>query len=431
MKSLAVVAVFTWASACAAQSTSSDAAAPGKRPPAESRATYVVAQLPEVVPPKQNAVGPAEQNRIRALIARLADIDSPYFGLSATLTGAAFAPIESAARSDMLVLTDHRLKCPPAFRDLVALGPRALPQLLDALDDATPTKLSIPDGGPMSAAWFDHEMYCANPLNKRECAAAASLPKVDAMTSEVSSYTLTIGDVCLVAIGQIVNRAYSAIRYQPTACVVINSPTHDPAFRKAVRDVWRSSDPNALFRSLLSDLSVEAIPRENLYGWYPIDTLRCEAARRLLYYYPETTAPIIASRLDALDLSRLDPFDDNAFVQRCVHNGVRSDEFLAAVSWSDQPAVVAALRRAFDRADGVADLIAASKGVRDPRDSAAVERLLAALHHCPADRYGPHGAQYELLLALGRFDAPAIKAAFEEFARKESTTTRRTLCAVL
>jgi hypothetical protein len=46
-----------------------------------------------------------------------------------------------------MVLTDHRLKTSEDFHWLVASGLRALPFLLEALDDKTPTKLSSSNGG--------------------------------------------------------------------------------------------------------------------------------------------------------------------------------------------------------------------------------------------------------------------------------------------
>ena len=46
--------------------------------------------------------------------------------------------------------------------------------------------------------------------------------------------------MCFVAVGQIVGRGYAAVRYQPTACIVINSPTHDAKLRSDVRAAWVS-----------------------------------------------------------------------------------------------------------------------------------------------------------------------------------------------
>src|SRR5260370_38661669 len=54
----------------------------------------------------------------------------------------------------------------------------------------------------------------------------------------IDRYTLRVGDLCYVAIGQIVNRHLSALRYQPTLCLVINSPVGTPALADVVRKEW-------------------------------------------------------------------------------------------------------------------------------------------------------------------------------------------------
>ena len=73
----------------------------------------------------QAPVSEQEAARIRKLIASLAALDSPDFGLSPTLTGSAFAPIPGSEHASTLLLTDHGLKRSDPFRELVALGPRS------------------------------------------------------------------------------------------------------------------------------------------------------------------------------------------------------------------------------------------------------------------------------------------------------------------
>ena len=103
-----------------------------------------------------------------------------------------------------------------------------------------------------------------------------------------------------MAIGQIVGRGYQAVRYQPTACIVINSPTEDQELRKQVRAIWESKDPRQrLFESLLTDYATVAdyVDGESFDIWGMAGDLQCEAAMRLLYYFPKESAPLIAKRL--------------------------------------------------------------------------------------------------------------------------------------
>jgi hypothetical protein len=91
-------------------------------------------------------------------------------------------------------------------------------------------------------------------------------------------YTVTVGDVCYVIIGQITNRTYSAVQYQPTACLYIHSPTHDPQIADDLRSVWTSDVPEEmLYASLLADFEDSGEGSDSKPG----------AALRLGYYYPQ------------------------------------------------------------------------------------------------------------------------------------------------
>src|SRR5262249_51921060 len=150
------------------------------------------------------------------------------YGLSATLSGDTFAPVPGQGRASVVLLTDHGLRPSEGLRDLVALGPDALPFLLDALDDQTPTKITVRHAGGFGSMWHAAELPL-NPVNPAEKAgykARAAKPREE--EEHVKSYTVKVGDVCFVAIGQIVGRGYEAVRYQPTACIVLNCPSHDP-----------------------------------------------------------------------------------------------------------------------------------------------------------------------------------------------------------
>ncbi len=89
-------------------------------------------------------------------------------------------------------------------------------------------------------------------------------------------YTVRVGDVCYALIGQIVNRYLLAIRYQPTAGLVVNSPIEAPVLIKEVKRDWGDIDANEHMASLLAD----ARAGKDLWGYGP-------ALRRLRFYYPD------------------------------------------------------------------------------------------------------------------------------------------------
>ncbi len=118
-----------------------------------------------------------------------------------------------------------------AFATLVALGAEAIPTLLAHLDDETPTRLVFGAGGGFGATWMSTELD-ANPIQKDEIAAIlAAFPEgwADETSqfegddfgrekSYLDRHVVTLGDCCFVLLGQITNRTYQALRYQPTMC---------------------------------------------------------------------------------------------------------------------------------------------------------------------------------------------------------------------
>jgi hypothetical protein len=236
-----------------------------------------------------------DAKKIRRLIAELATVDEPDVGFSPTVGGSAFAPIASSEQLGTFLVTDPGLKRNTAFTSLVELGPQALPFLLESLDDKTPTKLIMGHPTMMGDMWLSHEIE-GNPLNSHE---ANVLSEVGAPLEEqgyethVNRYTARVGDICFVAIGQIANRPYMAVRYQPTGCTVVNSTVFDKTLAAEVRAIWGKSDH-----------------RQKLLDWLLVDfrTLDCRfngfpagAAMRLAYYFPDATEDLIIARLNELE----------------------------------------------------------------------------------------------------------------------------------
>jgi hypothetical protein len=89
-------------------------------------------------------------------------------------------------------------------------------------------------------------------------------------------YVVKVGDICYAAIGQIVNRALSPIRYQPSAGLVVNSPIETPELIRKVEAEWGNTTPGDLKESLVSDLALSD-------HYYP----GLAALKRLRYYFPD------------------------------------------------------------------------------------------------------------------------------------------------
>jgi hypothetical protein len=299
------------------------------------------------VPPVKLAPRPElteEQKKgIKALIAKLAIIKNPDFGMSATLSGHAFAPLPDQEKWQMGVLTDHRTETSEAFSALVKKGPDALPYLLEALDAKTPTRLKVAHNVGIGFMGFGSNLT-GNPLNPLEQRARAekATHEEDDDDSFLNRYKVKVGDVCFVAIGQIVGRSYQAVRYQPTAIVIVNSPVEKKVLRDRVRAIWSSSDPaRKLLDSLLTDYATEGVFNgSSLDGWSQGSDFQIEAVMRMLYYFPKETVSLIAERLKSLDVKNAKEKDR---MMRNVRNGVRTLDFIKAVSWCQDMSIQEAL----------------------------------------------------------------------------------------
>lgn len=359
---------------------------PGQTQPREHSA---VTALPERVDfdSSRHQPSPAEAKEIQELITKLVEIDTPDIGIAPYMSGGQFAPIADSRSFAGGILGSQHLVTPDAVKRLVALGPKALPLLIASIDDTSPTKLTIHNGG-MGAMWHSREADRST-RSKREADALLKHPSLNlddvghgfGSGNNIDQYTVTRGDVCFVLVGQIVNRGYSAVRYQPTGCQVINSPSTDAELAGYVRDVWQGSDaPAIVFQSLLDDL--KAGP-EDYSEWARVPA----SAMRLLYYFPEIAEPLVIAKLDGL------PGTDDS--------GWRDADLLEALGFCDRPAVVDAMVRAAERGEShqlVPPIVTAmTKRLAGER---VLKRAFEVLHAPKPIQHGPFDATFHTLAGI-------------------------------
>ena len=395
-------------------------------PPAEGQAiqqptmTLDPAKVPEVEVPEVD-VSPEQQSTIQSLIAKLAEIDSPDFGLSPSMSGQTFAPLSQLGRMNTFVLGNHQLESSSALLELVKIGPPALPLLLESLEDNTPTKLKIDHSGGFGAMWRARELNGSwvSPRERKvlEATFAEGENVPQGQDDYIDHHTVTVGDACFVAIGQIVGRHYSAIRYQPTACVIVNSPSHDAVLRQRVRDIWTSDQPtdNVVLQSLLRDFATRGrFNGKTLDGWYSGSDLQVSSATRLLYYYPDQATPLIVQRLGELDV--MWPADGlDGRMQREVDNGVWVEDFIKAVAWSDRPEIQAALLDILTRTDDVQLALATLPSVSAKHNAVVRKKLDDFLDSTPAAERGAYGEGYNLLVALAERYGERSRRSFDRY----------------
>ncbi len=459
---IVLIMVVTISRRAAADTLSTRAAL--QSPPRVRLTTIPVVKLPPTTP-----LTTADAARIKHLIRQLAQIDHPDVVLSApTYSGTGFAPLPRFKAPDVMCVGDPDDPNHPgasALTELVRLGPRALPFLLEALDDSTPTKTVTRQG--MVLMRFLTRMD-TNPTNAREEAALATLPRRTLSpfssdppfqktlprssrhirSGDPEPYTLTVGDVCFVILGQIVGRSYAAIEYElGFPGVVVNSPTHDPELARAVRAVWSGPDPaRRLLDSLLLDFATRGVLQgdEEDARWSDFgigSDPQAGAALRLLYYFPRQAVPLVVRRLGELrvyDCAIINgewrsSADRVRWEKRELANGVSTEEFIDAVAWCHRPAVQASLLSVFQRTDDPDIMIATLPALdREKHGPLVRQKLGGALRRQPPEDRIWTGDGFAILRALRQFGGEKVRPLYREYLNGASGAQRRfTVCAVL
>jgi ankyrin repeat protein len=213
----------------------------------------------------------APANEAKALIDQLPKLDQQDTGYSGSVTGSAFLPLGRSETHTMLFGQKPHASS-DALKSLVKLGTKALPTLLAHLNDERPTKILL-----------THEGFFGGMFVAQDEAGAAKKRDADFGGERQTRYTVMVGDLCYVAIGQIVNRNYWAVRYQPTAIIYVTSLPKSKKLREDVTKEWGNLTPDKHRESLVRDL-LES----------DSEFVRDGASVRLAYYYPaalETAVP--------------------------------------------------------------------------------------------------------------------------------------------
>ncbi len=391
-----------------------------------------VTTMPAIKLDENMVATPAEVIQIKKHIANLQKIDHPDYGFCSTMAGTIFAPIESSADFQGGILEDHQTKSSDDVRSLVVFGPKALPFLLAALSDNTPTRLTMKQPIEHYGGMFFSDEFDFNPANPNEQKAADLLPKIKWPGESTESYTLKVGDVCFAIIGEIVGRKYLAVRYQMTACVIINSPLHESALAKQVRVVWASTNSaQHLLNSLLLDYSTELAYGTNFLGVQEFQrSLAPGAAMRLLYYFPQESAGIIADQLERLNVNAVGRNATN-LIQRETMNEIPTEDFIKAVSWSDAFVVRKAILDIFKKTTDIDILLAALSGIYGNETNLIANRLEHFVDRLPPKEEGPYGDGYNLLVAMGQRLGYQAKPTFVRFLKNAGSQRWHTMSLVL
>jgi hypothetical protein len=110
-------------------------------------------------------------------------------------------------------------------------------------------------------------------------------------------YTVKVGDICYVLIGQIVNRQLVVVRYQPTAGLIVNSPIEAPGLAEKVRGDWGNANAEVLKASLLEDIHGTNRP-EGMNALRYKQRFVTPALKRLRFYFPDAYSSLQGDELN-------------------------------------------------------------------------------------------------------------------------------------
>jgi ankyrin repeat protein len=232
---------------------------------------------------KQEAVG--QKDEITALIDKLRTVADGDVGYIPTQSGGGFLPLGVSERGALL-LGQKGPTTSGTMLELVKRGAAAVPQLIAHLEDKRVTKIAIKHEGGFGGIFFNDE-YDYNSRTNKQPPQGVNRDEHN-VDKHPNNHTVTVGDLCFVALGQIVNRHFNAVRYQPTACIMINSPTYSEALRKAVKQEWSDLTPQKHKESLIQDFSDP-----------DYEARRTGACLRLGYYYPDALELLVLKQLVA------------------------------------------------------------------------------------------------------------------------------------
>jgi len=228
--------------------------------------------------PKSDAKPDLDKLKVKELIDKLQEVSEEGIGLHSTAWASGFLAVDEEPQFQGGILGSHKPKTSPVMKELVRRGLTALPELIDHLNDKRPTKLIITHTGGFGLMWAsdEYDPRSEDP-KKKPPGVNTGLQNKEVIDKEGfdQKYNIRVGDLCFVAVGQIVNRGLSAVRYQPTLCIVINSPVQTPALAAAVKKDWAELTAEQHKQSLSQDVLTQ-----RPYATSP-------ALVRLLFYYPK------------------------------------------------------------------------------------------------------------------------------------------------
>ena len=249
---------------------------------------------------------PGGNVEVETLVQKLPETSAIGYGYSALFSGSQFLPYPDSAKVHTLVLGSERPEKSTLLEAIVRHGADAIPVLVEHLDDDRKTKIP-PLQGTEWISYADEYDY-----NRRTQKTPPSDVNREIFAEKgPASHTPTVGDLCFVALGQIVNRRFNATRYQPSGGLVVSSPTYSTRLRSVVRADYADFTADKHRQMLIQD-----------FKGPDFEDRRIGAYLRLTLYYPEEVERLVIEQLRA-------PTYDPAIIREFLHKKLYAEKSLA------------------------------------------------------------------------------------------------------
>ena len=228
-----------------------------------------------------------------AMVTALMNIKAPGFGYSEVPSGLEFLPYRDLNKAPLKSFDTQDI--PPAgvtiapapeMMALISAGVDVVPVLLKHLTDSREVTTVRTPAAMYGEVRIDYDSYSSgqHPVDFQQLRQARN--RNGTGMSLVRPHRITVGDLCFVALGQIVNRDFNAVSYEDDY-LYICSTSRDSKFAEVVRTQWNSLTTESHRQSLRSDFeSADSYMR------------RAGAYQRLSLYYPEETEALVLQHLN-------------------------------------------------------------------------------------------------------------------------------------
>ncbi len=218
------------------------------------------------------------------LIDALVTVSQPGVGYTGGSSGTEFLPYQGTRTVGIVLLGAGYTSGSSNLRQIVKRGAAVVPELLKHIDDDRPINMQSMSG----MMWMDFtDEYDFNRRLRSSPPEGVNFDKFLANSETAPrKHAITVGDLCFVALGQIVNRNFSAVRYQATGGLVVNSPTYSELLRKVILADWSKFTADRHHRMLVDD-----------FASADHEFRRIGAYQRLAYYYPDAVEELVLTEL--------------------------------------------------------------------------------------------------------------------------------------